>query len=247
MKILAIDVGGSNVKLNVCGEEEVRKFPSGKQLTPERLVEEVRAHTADWAYDAISIGVPGPVSGGVVRAQPVNLGPGWAGVELARAFDRPVRVINDAAMQALGSYQGGRMLFLGLGTGLGSALVVERVVVPLELAHLPYKKGRTFEDYVGVRGLQWLGKRKWAEAVAEVVAIFSAALLPGYVVLGGGNVKKLNVLPPGVLRGSNRHAFIGARRMWEDYRWDPAASAAEMPVRASDAFASDHRPGAVSP
>ncbi|MCL6501739.1 MAG: ROK family protein [Pirellulales bacterium] len=236
MRILAIDVGGSNVKLNLCGEELVRKFPSGKQLTPTRFVEQVRALTGDWCYDAISIGVPGPVFGNVVRTQPVNLGPGWAGVELGRYFDCPVRVMNDAAMQALGSYQGGRMLFLGLGTGLGSALVVERVVVPLELAHLPYKKGRTFEDYVGLRGLQRLGKRKWAEAVADVVARLTAALLPGYVVLGGGNVKKLAALPPGVLRGSNRNAFLGARRMWEDYRWDPASSAADAsPCQSTDA------------
>lgn len=237
MRILAIDVGGSNVKLNLCGEEEVRKFPSGRTLTPQRLVEQVRAHTGDWSYDAISIGVPGPVSGGIVRVQPFNLGPGWAGVELARSFERPVRVMNDAAMQALGSYQGGRMLFLGLGTGLGSALVVERVVVPLELAHLPYKKGRTFEDYVGLRGLQRLGKRKWAEVVADVVRILSAALLPGYVVLGGGNVKKLSLLPPGTLRGHNRNAFIGAARMWQDYQWDPLAVAANSTPWCSNADA----------
>ena len=217
MKILVIDVGGTNVKLKVQGNNEVRKVPSGPELTPVDMVGLVKTAAADWDYDAVSIGYPGPVVDGKIMVEPVNLGPGWVGFDFARGLGKPVRVINDAAMQALGSYEGGRMLFLGLGTGLGTAMIVNKVVVPLELAHLPYKKGRSFEDYVGIRGLNRMGKKKWHRAVEDVVARLKAALIADYVVIGGGNSKKLNHLPEGARLGENSNAFVGGYRLWEDY------------------------------
>ena len=218
MRILVVDVGGTHVKLKVQGGDEVRKCPSGPDLTARQMVDAVRAATRDWDYDAVTVGYPGPVHNGVILKEPVNLGPGWLGFDFPAALGKPVRVINDAAMQALGSYQGGRMLFLGLGTGLGSALIVDGVIVPMELGHLPYKKGQTFEEYVGTAGLKRLGRRKWREAVFDVVRRLGAALLPDYTVLGGGNVKKLDELPPGARAGDNTNAFLGGVRLWGDPR-----------------------------
>ena len=216
-KILVIDIGGTNVKILATGHDEVRKLPSGPELTPQAMVDGVKELSKDWKYSEISIGYPGPVVNGHLLLEPKNLKKGWVGFDFAAAFGKPVRVINDAALQALGSYEGGRMLFLGLGTGLGSAMIVEKVIVPLELAHLPYKKKKTFEDYVGLRGLDRLGKDKWIEAVEDVCARLKAALVADYVVLGGGNAKKLKELPPGCRMGDNKNAFTGGFRLWEDY------------------------------
>jgi polyphosphate glucokinase len=214
MKVLVIDVGGNNVKILVTGQEEPRKFPSGPTMTAEQMAQGVLQAAEGWDFDAVTIGFPGPVSQGRPATEPVNLGPGWVGFDFEAAFHRPVKIINDAAMQALGSYEGGKMLFLGLGTGLGSTMVVAGVVVPMELGHLPYRE-QTFEDYVGNRGLLRLGKKKWREHVADVVARLRDALLPDYIVLGGGNVKKLKDLPAGTRPGSNDNAFRGGFRLWE--------------------------------
>jgi predicted NBD/HSP70 family sugar kinase len=213
-KVLAIDVGGSHVKLLVSGSgQEPRRFVSGQDLGPKEMVERSVALIEDLPYDAVSVGVPSPVHGGRVAAEPANLGRGWVGFDFAKAFGKPTKVINDAAMQALGSYEGGKMLFLGLGTGLGTALVVDGVVEPMELAHLPFRKA-TFEDYVGERGLERLGKKKWRAAVAETVERLVEALEPDYVVLGGGNAKKAGDLPANVRLGANGNAFVGGFRLW---------------------------------
>jgi polyphosphate glucokinase len=214
MRILAIDVGGTHVKIAMRDQAEI-KIPSGLTMTAEDMVKQVKEAARDWNYEAVSIGYPGPVKQGKPAQDPHNLGPGWLGFDFDAAFGKPVRLTNDAAMQALGSYEGGRMLFLGLGTGLGSALVIDKVLVPLELAHLPYRKRQTFEDYVGLRGLQRRGRKKWEKAVCDVVARLHAALLTDYVVLGGGNVNKLKDLPPDVRRGDNDNAFLGGYRLWE--------------------------------
>jgi polyphosphate glucokinase len=214
MKILVIDVGGTHVKVLATGEETSREFESGPKLTASEMVTRVKAMTKDWHFDAISIGYPGPVLHNRPMAEPHNLGKGWVGFKFERAFGKPIRMVNDAAMQALGSYKKGKMLFLGLGTGLGSALVVNGMVEPLELAHLPYRK-KTFEDYVGVRGLKERGKKKWRKSVSEVVEQLSAALEPDEVVLGGGNVKKLKKLPPHSRAGDNGNAFVGGFRLWD--------------------------------
>jgi polyphosphate glucokinase len=214
-KILVIDVGGTNLKLKMSDSPEVRKIPSGPDFTPQQLVDAVRQHAADWDFAAVTIGYPGPVFGGQIKREPHNLGKGWVGFDFSRGLGKPVRLINDAAMQALGSYEGGRMLFLGLGTGLGNCMILDGVIAPMEIGHLPYKKGRSFEDYVGAAGLKRLGRKKWQAAVFNVVAILQAALLPDYVVLGGGNVKKLNDLPPGCRRGDNDNAFTGGVRLWD--------------------------------
>lgn len=215
MKILVVDVGGTNVKVLATDQTEPRKIPSGPTMTAETMARDVLAATTDWVYEMVSVGYPGPVVMGKPQLEPKNLAPGWMDFDYEKAFGRPVRVINDAAMQALGSYEGGRMLFLGLGTGLGSALIIDNVIAPLELAHLPYKKKKTFEDYVGQRGLDALGKKKWKEAVFDVVTRLKAALIADYVVLGGGNVKKLDELPEGSRRGSNFNAFLGGFRLWD--------------------------------
>jgi len=214
VKILVIDIGGTNVKMLASGQREPRKFPSGPTLTPREMAAGVKQAVQGWTYDAVSIGYPGPVRDGRPASEPHNLGKGWVAFNYRAAFGLPVKIINDAAMQALGSYEGGRMLFLGLGTGLGSTLIADGVVMPMELGHLPYKKG-TFEDYVGIRGLQKRGKKKWRTAVTDVVARLVAALEPDSVVLGGGNVKKLKALPPLCRAGVNANAFRGGLRLWE--------------------------------
>jgi polyphosphate glucokinase len=211
---LVIDVGGTHVKLLATGEQTSREFESGPKLTASEMVSRVKAMTKDWRYDAISIGYPGPVLRNRPMADPHNLGKGWMGFKFERAFGKPVKMVNDAAMQALGSYKKGKMLFLGLGTGLGSALVVDGLVEPMELAHLPYRK-KTFEDYVGIRGLKKRGKKKWRKSVFDVVEQLTAALEPDEVVLGGGNVKKLKKLPPHSRAGENSNAFIGGFRLWD--------------------------------
>jgi polyphosphate glucokinase len=215
VNVLVVDVGGTHVKVLVTGQTVGRKLDSGRAMTAEAMVAAVKALTADWEYEAVSIGYPGPVVHDAPFKEPANLGPGWVGFDYAAAFGRPVKMINDAAMQALGSYDGGRMLFLGLGTGLGSAMVVNGTVAPMELAHLPYKKKRSYEDYVGLRGLKRLGKPKWRREVATVIAELSAALEPDYVVLGGGNAKLLRELPPNARLGDNMNAFVGGFRLWD--------------------------------
>jgi polyphosphate glucokinase len=215
MNVLVIDIGGTNVKLLATGQKERRRFESGKNLTPARMVAQVKRLTKDWKYDAVSIGYPGVVVHNRPVGEPHNLGSGWVGFNFRRAFNRPVKVINDAAMQALGSYRKGTMLFLGLGTGLGTALIANGFVEPMELAHLPYKKA-TYEDYVGLRALEKYGRKKWRKHVADVVQCLTAALEPTDVVLGGGNVKKLKMLPKGCRAGDNANAFIGGFRLWND-------------------------------
>jgi polyphosphate glucokinase len=222
-RVLAIDVGGSHVKMRVFGRRELRQFDSGPELTPRRMVSRVHEMTGDWTYDAVSIGYPGVVLHGKVVAEPHNLGPGWVGFDFRKAFGRPTRIMNDAAMQAVGSYEGGRMLFLGLGTGLGSAMIVDGVVAPMELAHLPYKKGRTYEDFVGARGLKRLGGKKWRRTVNEVVVQLSTLLEADYVVIGGGNARKLKRLPKNARLGSNDFAFLGGFRIWHHASAAPAA------------------------
>jgi len=214
MNVLVIDIGGNNVKILASRQNAPRKFPSGLTMTPKQMVAGVKKLAGDWKYDVISIGYPGMVVRNRLVAEPHNLGRGWMEFDFSAAFKRPVKIVNDAAMQALGSYKGGKMLFLGLGTGLGSAMIVDGIVEPMELGHLPYKK-RTFEDYVGVRGYDQLGKKKWRQAVADVIARLIAALEPEDVVLGGGNVKKLNELPPRCRAGDNANAFAGGFRLWQ--------------------------------
>ena len=212
-KVLVVDVGGTSVKIIATGQTEHRAFASGPTLTAKRMVAGVKKLAADWTYEAVSIGYPGPVLHGRPIAEPHNLGRGWVKFNYAAAFRRPVKIVNDAAMQALGSYRGGKMLFLGLGTGLGSAMVVDGIVEPMELGHLPYKKA-TYEDYVGRRGLLRHGKKKWQRHVADVVTRLVAALEPGDTVIGGGNVKKLAKLPPNTRAGENANAFRGGFRLW---------------------------------
>jgi polyphosphate glucokinase len=215
MNIMVIDVGGTNVKILATGQKQPRIFPSGAEMTPTRMVTTVKKLTEDWKYDVISLGYPGRVLRGRVAYEPHNLGRGWVGFNFEAAFDCPVKLLNDAAMQALGSYKGGVLLFLGLGTGLGSALIVDGVVVPLELAHLNFKNG-TYEDYVGLAALKRLGTTRWRKNVASCIASLIGGLLPDDVVLGGGNVKNLKELPPGCRAGSNTNAFRGGFRLWEE-------------------------------
>jgi polyphosphate glucokinase len=214
MKVLVIDIGGNNVKFLITGETEPRRFPSGPALTPRQLASGVRKLSEDWKYDAVSIGYPGRVRDNQVVAEPVNLGPGWVHFDFAKAFGRPVRMMNDAAMQALGSYRSGKMLFLGLGTGLGSALIVDGSLMPMELGQLPYKEA-TYEAYLGLKGLKRLGITKWRECVHQVVVKFISALELDDVVIGGGNVTKLDKLPPGCRAGDNAFAFRGGFLLWE--------------------------------
>jgi polyphosphate glucokinase len=221
-KVLVIDVGGTNVKLY--GPDpgssprsemfEPLKIPSGPKMTPKKMVAAVKAATKDWNFDVISIGYPGPMVHGKPLRDPYNLGPGWVAFDFHKAFGKPVKIINDAAMQALGSYRGGRMLFLGLGTGLGSAMIVDGVLEPMELAHLPYKKGKTYEQYVGEAARQKYGDKKWAKKAFEIVRDLKNALQPDYIVLGGGNAKHLPKLPPDCILGKNENAREGGLRLW---------------------------------
>ena len=215
MKVLVIDIGGTNVKLLATGHKEPRKFPSGPKLTPRQMVAGVKQLAADWEYNAVTIGYPGVVKEGRVIKEPQNLGRGWVGYNFAAAFGRPVKLINDAAMQALGSYRGRRMLFLGLGTGLGSTLIWENNVLPLELGDLPYGNDHIIEDYLGKSGLKELGEKRWKGEVLRAVVLLKKSLIADYVVLGGGSAKKLDRLPEGVERGHNRNAFLGGVRLWQ--------------------------------
>jgi polyphosphate glucokinase len=229
--VLVVDVGGRSVKILASGHRVHRSFPSGPKMTVKEMVSGVKQLAADWAYDAVSIGYPGPVFCCRPIAEPHNLGRGWVGFDFALAFGRPVKVVNDAAMQALGSYCGGKMLFLGLGTGLGSTMIVDGIVEPMELGHLPYKKG-TYEDYVGSAGLERHGQKKWRRHVADVVTRLIAALEPDETVIGGGNVGKLATLPPHARAGDNANAFHGGFRLWHDTRLRPCDS--REPTRLSD-------------
>jgi len=227
--ILVIDVGGTHVKVIATGQKEPVKIDSGPAMTAKRMVKEVRDATKDWNYSVVSIGYPGPVIHGHPLSEPHNIGGGWVGFDFRKAFGRPVKMLNDAAMQALGIYRGGKMLFLGLGTGLGSAMIVDGILEPMEVAHLPYQKGRTYEDYVGIRGLKKLGKKKWRRHVAIIAGQLKTALEADYVVLGGGNAKLLKTLPPGCRLGDNASAFTGGFRLWDDpeekAKWNRAGGA----------------------
>ncbi len=214
--ILVVDVGGNNIKLKHGAHDERRKSRSGPDLTPDVMVAAVRELVHDWTYDRVTIGCPGAVRNGRMVLEPVNLGDGWVAFDFQAAFDRPVRLVNDAVMQAVGSYAGGKMLFLGLGTGLGAALVGDHVAVPLEVAHLPYRKKFTFEDCVGKRGLDRMGQKRWEKAVHDTVARLRAALVADYVVLGGGNTKLLKKLPEHSRAGDNQNAFAGGVRLWQE-------------------------------
>jgi polyphosphate glucokinase len=214
MPVLAVDVGGSHIKALLAGETQPRRFRSGPDLTARAMVNGVLEEVDGWTFDHVSVGIPAAVRGGKPIAEPVNLGDGWVGFDYAQAFGAPTKVVNDAVMQAIGSYDGGRMLFLGLGTGLGSALILDGVVEPLELGHLPYRK-KTFEDYVSQRALKRQGKKKWRETVFDVVARFTSALEPDYIVIGGGSASELGELPPKCRLGDNSKAFVGGFRLWD--------------------------------
>jgi polyphosphate glucokinase len=242
MNVLVIYIGGTHVKVLTTGQHTHREFDSGPTLTPQRLVSGVRKLVKDWKYDVVSIGYPGPVHENRPVSEPWNLGKGWAGFDFAAAFRRPVKVMNDAAMQALGSYKRGKMLFLGLGTGLGSALIVDGIVEPMELGHLPYRKS-TFEDYVGIRGLGKYGKKKWRRYVVDVVQRLVAAIEPEDVVLGGGNVRKLKELPLGCRAGDNNNAFLGGFRLWRKTAVEKnSATARGRPIRRRQRQAPGERP-----
>ena len=213
--VLVIDLGGTNVKVLATGQKEPRRYPSGPAMTPRRMVRVVKKLVREWKFDCVSLGFPGPIINECPLREPHNLGRGWMGFDFGKAFGCPVKVINDAAMQALGSYKGGRMLFLGLGTGLGAAMIVDGQLEPMELAHLTYKDGKTYEDYLGKRGLERSGKKRWRRHVVTLVKKLKIALKADYVVLGGGNSKKLKKLPLGTRLGSNACAFLGGFRMWQ--------------------------------
>jgi len=241
MKILVVDVGGTHVKVLVSGQVMKRQMDSGPKMTPRRMVAGIKRLTADLTYEAVSIGVPAPVVRGRIVAEPANLGRGWMGFDFAEAFGKPVKLINDAAMQALGSFRRGRMLFLGIGTGLGSALVLNGAVEPLELAHLPYRNGRSYEDYVGLRGLKRLGKKRWRKHVLDVVELLRTAMVSEDLVLGGGNVKLLKRLPAGARMGDNSNAFKGGLALWP--KADAGAGAGARGAAASTAAST---PGSTS-
>jgi polyphosphate glucokinase len=239
MNVLVIDVGGTHVKVLATGKAEPRKFASGSSLTAERMVRKVKALTDDWSYDAVAIGYPGPVLHHHVAAEPRNLGTGWMSFNFPAAFNRPVKLINDAAMQALGGYRGGRMLFLGFGTGLGTTLIVDGAIEPMELSHLPYKK-RTYEHYVGERARKRMGTSKWVKHVIDVIELLRAALQPDEVLLGGGNVRHLRTLPQGCRRGDNADAFAGGFRLWV-----PAAASGARARLLHDEWRNGRRPGSA--
>jgi polyphosphate glucokinase len=228
---LAIDIGGTHVKVRVPGDPQKREFDSGPTLTPQQMVQGVLKSVAGWKFDCVSIGLPAPIRNNRPLKDPVNLGKGWTGFDYDKDFGVPVKLINDAAMQAVGSYGGGRMLFLGLGTGLGSCLIVDHRVVPTELAHMPYRKDRSFEDYVGLRGLKRLGKKRWRAHVASVCGILFDALLPDEIVIGGGNVKNLKRLPAHCRAGDNANAFEGGFRLWRKEWADAVPVYADAPRR----------------
>jgi polyphosphate glucokinase len=213
-KVLVVDIGGTHIKVYARNRRQPIKIDSGPDMTPKKMIDAVRIAINGWQYSVASVGYPGPVVHGKPLRDPVNLGPGWVGFDFQKAFHRPTKVINDAAMQALGSYHGGRMLFLGLGTGLGSAMIVDGVLEPMELAHLPYKNGRTYEDYIGDAALKRRGKKKWIKSVFDVVDKLKNALETDYVVLGGGNAKRLTRLPPHSLLGNNENARTGGLQLW---------------------------------
>lgn len=225
MKVLVIDVGGSHVKMLASGRRDPLKIDSGPKMTAAAMARAVNAATEQWNFDVIAMGYPGPVLHGRPLREPHNLGPGWVKFDFERAFSKPVRIINDAAMQALGSYRGGRMLFLGLGTGLGAAVIDDGNLLSLEIAHLPYRKGRSYEEYVGERGLERLGRRRWQVAVHDVIELFREAFVCEYIVLGGGNARMLRALPPATRLGDNANAFLGGIRLWQppELRGRPAA------------------------
>jgi predicted NBD/HSP70 family sugar kinase len=229
MKILVVDVGGSHVKALATGQSEPRRMVSGPKLDAASMVRGVKDMIADWEYDVVSLGYPGQVVHNLPAHDPANLGRGWIGFDYAAAFGRPIRIINDAAMQALGSYRGGRMLFIGVGTGLGSAMIVDGQLEPMELGHLVYKKKMTYEDYIGERGLQRLGKKAWRREVYAVIEAFRKALQPDYVILGGGNARLIKKLPDDVRQGANANAFIGGFRLWDDTTTVPSATSAASP------------------
>src|ERR1700727_1143641 len=216
MKILAIDVGGTHVKILATGRKQKREIVSGPKMTARQMVASVKKLAQGWSYDVVSVGFPGPVLHNRPVAAPHNLGSGWEGFDFAAAFGLPAKVVNDAAMQALGGYRGGKMLFLGLGTGLGSAMIFDGVVIPLELAHLPYKKGHTYEEYAGLVGLEARGKKRWRKSVLDIIARFQAAFVCDYVLLGGGNAKLMTNLPPHVILGANSNAVEGGLRLWQN-------------------------------
>jgi polyphosphate glucokinase len=216
MRIMVVDIGGTHVKVLATGRRTPLRLPSGPHLTPNEMVKAVKTASTGWHYEAVSIGFPGPVVHGRPVSEPHNLGSGWVGFNFQKAFGKPVKVINDAAMQALGSYQGGRLLFLGLGTGLGSALIIDGVLEPMELGHLPYRKDRSYEDYVGQRGLKRLGKKKWRKHVLDAIARLRAAFEADDVVIGGGNAKLIDKWPAGIRVGANAQAFRGGYRLWQD-------------------------------
>jgi len=223
MNILVVDIGGTNAKVWKTGEADKLKVPSGKDFTPEKLVAEVREASSDWAFDRISIGYPGDVIQGRPAADPYNLGTGWVDFDFTKAFNCPVRIMNDACMQALGSYEGGRMLYIGLGTSMGTTYIIDGKIVPLALGHLKFSDGQTFEHFLGRKGMELHGNKRWRRAVFEAAEILKTAFLADYIVLGGGNAKKLDELPEGCRRGGNHNAYFGGLRMWED------AKAAEAP------------------
>ncbi|MGH9513991.1 MAG: ROK family protein [Terriglobales bacterium] len=219
-KILILDVGGTHVKAMVTGTTRQIEIESGPAMTPQAMIRKIKQAFKGASYDVVSIGYPGPVVHGKPLREPHNLGCGWVGFNFRKALGKPVKMINDAAMQALGGYKSGRLLFLGLGTGLGSAMIADGVVEPMELAHLPYKHGKTYEDYLGLGALKRLGRKKWEREVGEVVVLLRSALEPDEIVIGGGNVKKLKRLPPGTREGNNKNAFRGGVKMWNP-RADP--------------------------
>ncbi len=213
-KVLVVDVGGTHVKALATGQKDPVKIDSGPKMTAREMVNGIKKAAQDWEYSVVAVGYPGPVMHGRPVREPYNLGPGWVGFDFTKAFGHPVKLVNDAAMQALGSYRGGKMLFLGLGTGLGAAMIVDGLIEPMELAHLPYKKGKTYEDYVGEKGLEKMGKKRWRAHVADVVKLLKAATEAEYVVLGGGNARLIKELPPDTTLGDNANAFVGGFRLW---------------------------------
>ncbi len=232
MKILIIDIGGTNIKVASSDKLVPIKIPSGPTMTAEQMTKDVLAATKDWDYDRISIGYPGPVVHDHPLAEPHNLAVGWIDFPYKKAFGKPLRFINDAAMQALGGYKSGRMLFLGIGTGLGSAMIFDGVVIPLELAHLPYRKGRTYEDYVGLRGLERRGAERWRKSVLDVIERLRAALVCESVLLGGGNAKLMENLPSHVTLGTNSNAIEGGIKLWQDMH-DSATATSEAPAKSA--------------